>query len=539
MLTMKSTFDNVRISFEQTNAFDSLLVDYLSLDQGLKSFYNFFPSPVGFKEELARNKREKVNRTKLVTVLREQYQNSGIDLTEAVRKNIELLLSSDTYTVTTGHQLNLFTGPLYFIYKILTTINLAEKLKANGISVVPVYWMATEDHDMEEIRSATIFAQKLEWETTWTGASGQAPCSGIAEVIELLKQKLGTMEGAEGIISMMISAYEGSADLSEAMRKLVHTLFHSYGLIILDANDARLKADFLPVILDDLQKHSAEKLVSETTKLLEEKYHVQVHPRNINLFYIGSGTRERLIQEGSNYHVSNPAKTWSMKELTEEVSTHPERFSPNVVLRPLYQESILPNLAMIGGPAEIAYWLEYKSTFDHFGIPFPALVLRSCFLIIDAQSQERLSKFGIRTEQIFDSADEWIKIYLNNNPDSSFSVDRFLNPIESEFIRLGEEVSKIDASLKGNVEAEKQKLRNGLKSIEEKVIRARKKKNENEVNQIVKLKEKLFPGGGLQERVENFIPFYLKFGSTFFDQLLLQIDPFDQRFNVLIATEGK
>ena len=536
---MNRTFDKFPIAFDQTRAFDSLPVDYVSGNQGLKSFYNFFPSPEGFKAEITRNKRGDVDRIKLVETLKEQYRAAGIDPGELVSKNIELLLHSDTYTVTTGHQLNLFTGPLYFIYKILTTISLSEKLRTSGLSVVPVYWMATEDHDMEEIRSATIFGQKFEWQTAWQGASGKAPCAGIAEVIELLKQKLGTMEGAEGIISMMLTAYEGSPDLATAVRKLVHGLFHSYGLIILDANDARLKVDFLPVILDDLQKHSAENLVNGTTKLLEKNYRVQVHPRNINLFYLTSGIRERIIKEGSYYHASNSGKSWSIEKLTEEARLHPERFSPNVVLRPLYQEIILPNLAMIGGPSEIAYWLEYKAMFDHFRIPFPALVLRSCFLIIDATSQERLTKFGIPTERIFDSADEWIKIYLNNNPDLSFSVDRFLSPMETEFVKLSEEVSKVDASLKGNVDAEKQKLRNALKSIEEKVIRARKKKNENEVNQIVKLKEKLFPGGGLQERVENFIPFYLKFGSAFFDHLLLQIDPFDQRFSVLIETKEK
>ncbi|MBK7851992.1 MAG: bacillithiol biosynthesis cysteine-adding enzyme BshC [Bacteroidetes bacterium] len=528
-----SVFQKKSIKFDLTKSFDSLPVDYVDGKPDLAPFYNVFPSIENCLEIAKSRSTQEIDRKLLVEVISEQYKIAGIDLSGLTQQNLLSILDPKTFTVTTGHQLNLFTGPLYFIYKILSTISLAEKLSKNGVGVVPVYWMASEDHDMEEIRSATIFSQKIEWETDWTGASGKAKCTGIALALDQLKQKMGTLPGADELFKLMSDAYTGAANLGVAMRKLVHSLFHKYGLIILDADDARLKSKFLPVIVDDLKTHSAEAHVSKVIADLGKNYNIQVHPRNINLFYLTSDKRERIVLNADRYEVLDSNKSWSKDEIIAEVRNHPERFSPNVVIRPLYQESILPNIAVIGGPSEIAYWLEYKSTFDFFGIPFPALILRASLLLIDSPSHERMKKFNILPEQIFDSSDAWLKNYFKNTSELSFSISDSQNTLEVEFNRLAEEVSRIDASLKSNVEAELQRMKNALKTIEEKVIRAKKKKSENEVNQIVKLKEKLFPNNSLQERIENFIPFYLRYGTSFFDELLLNIDPFDQRFIIL------
>lgn len=532
---MTSVFNKVPLEFEKTHAFDSLPVDYISRKKHLEKLYGFFPSMDELKAHTKSRNQTPELRQMLVQVLREQYAESGITADGLLAENLDALSRHGTYTVTTGHQLNLFTGPLYFIYKILTTVKLAAMLRAEGINVVPVYWMATEDHDMEEIRHASIFGQKFEWETSWNGAAGKAGTEGISDVVEALQQKLGDMLGSDGLIDMISAAYKGSASLADATRKLVHELFGSTGLIILDSADDRLKREFLPVILDDLQHHSAERFVTATIQQLETNYRAQVHPRTINLFYLTQDKRERIVREGDVFHLATIGKKWTLSEILEEARNFPGRFSPNVVLRPLYQEILLPNLAMIGGPSEIAYWLEYKSMFDHFNVPFPALVLRSCMLLVDAASRDRLIKFGLTEDLIFESSDEWIKHYLKSNPELSFSIEDHLQLMEQEFNSLSEEVSRIDVTLKGSVEAEKQKVRNALKSIEEKVLRARKKKNENEVGQLVKLKEKLFPGGGLQERTENFIPFYLRYGDAFFNELLHHINPFEQKF--LILTE--
>lgn len=528
-----SVFEKNSISFDLTKFFDSLPLDYIEGKPELTSFYTSFPTIENCLKIAHARPTDKIDRKLLVEVISEQYKNAGIDLSGLTQKNLLSILDEKSYTVTTGHQLNLFTGPLYFIYKILSTISLAERLSRRGVPVIPVYWMASEDHDMEEIRHATIFGQKIDWATDWTGASGKAKCNGIEKALDLLKQKLGTLPGADDLYKIMSDAYTGSLNLGIAMRKIVHALFQKYGLIILDPDDARLKTKFLPVMLDDLTIHSAETLVSKVTSELGKNYNVQVHPRNINLFYLTSAKRDRIVFNSGRYEVLDSDNSWTRDEIITEVSNHPERFSPNVVLRPLYQESILPNIAVIGGPSEIAYWLEYKSMFDFFEIPFPVLILRASFMLIDSWSQERMKKFNILPEQIFDSSDSWIKKYLKSTPELSFSTADSQNILEVEFNRLAEEVSRIDASLKNNVEAELQKMKNALKTIEEKVIRARKKKNENEVNQLVKLKEKLFPNNSLQERVENFIPFYLHYGASFFDELLLHIDPFDQRFIIL------
>lgn len=527
------------IDFAITNSFDVLPVSYLNRKEGLERYYSYVPEPDVFFKVSETRKNYSVNRKNLVSLIREQYAQAGIVPTGALNTNLNLLLDNGTFTVTTGHQLNLFTGPIYFLYKILTTIKLSEQLTTKGISTVPVYWMASEDHDMDEIRFVSVFGQKIEWKTNWNGASGKSPCTGINDAIEEIRLKLGNSPEALELLNIFSEAYSNSSSLSIATRKLVHELFQKFGLIILDPDSPQLKREFQPIILDDLKNQSAEKLVNETIAELKNDFNIQVHPRNINLFYLTESSRERIVKKENIYSLANGMKQWSETEIIQEATDFPERFSPNVVLRPLYQEKILPNLATIGGPSEIAYWLEYKSMFNHYNIPFPVLILRNCLLIVDSAAMERKDKYGIRLEELFLSADELKKLFIQSNPELSFSVEQYLNKIESEFDRLGEEISSVDGSLKGNVEAERQKLRNGLKTLEEKAIRARKKKHENELNQIQKLKEKLFPNNGLQERSENFASFYLRYGSKFITELYSMIDPFSNNFNILTEIKTK
>lgn len=531
-------FHKTTVSFETTRSFERLPINYLAANQTLHSFYRTAPVEKNARQWLEYRKKFPVDREVLVTVLRDQYASleSGT-VPEVVWENISSLSKENMFTVTTGHQLNLFTGPLYFLYKIITTLNLAERLTADGIPTVPVYWMATEDHDMAEIAFANVYSQRIDWPTTWKGMAGRAPLDGIELALDQLRTKIGTTPGAPELFAILESAYLQSKTLAEAMRKLVNSLFGKYGLVILDADDARFKKAFVPVMLDDVREHSAEKIVGQAIEELKQEYTVQVHPRSINLFYAGSEFRERIVKEGSDYKVMNMEILWSEETLCKEIKDHPERFSPNVVLRPLYQETVLPNLAYIGGPAEIAYWLEYKSLFDHYHVHFPVLFLRNCALIIDKASEERCLKFGIEDEKIFDSADEWVKNFIRRMPDDDFSIVKYSNAIDHELGLLSERVARVDPSLRSTVESERQRVRNALQSIDEKVLRSKKKKSETEVNQLQKLKEKLFPGGTQQERFDNFIPFYLRYGTEFIRFLKEEFDPFEKKYILLKEKE--
>ncbi len=532
MLFQKST-----IPFQVTKVLSPLVFDYLFKSESLKSFFSFYPDDSGFQKLIDQRKLKPVNRKALVDVLRNQNQ----ELSSATKKNIELLLSENTFTVTTGHQLNLFTGPLYFIYKILTAIKLSQSLKEKfpDKNFVPVYWMASEDHDIEEINHTFVYGKRIEWKgedalnANGKGAAGRILCKGIGSIIDELKTILGENDLSKKVIDLLNRSYSEENSLSAATRILVSELFGKYGLVILDADNATLKKIFIPVMKDELQSQTSFKKVSETIQELENnKYEVQVHPREINLFYLTDDARNRIVKENGIYKVLNTSLEWNEDALMFELNEHPARFSPNVVLRPLYQETILPNIAYVGGPAEIAYWLQYKSMFDHYNVNFPALVLRNCAMLVDESSAVKMSKLKISPTDIFKSADELSQEFVLRNSDS-FSMEEEVQKLTTAFDSLVQKATKLDSTLKTLVEAEKQKQLNALEGLEEKITRAQKKRHETSIQQIRKIKGKFFPDGTLQERQENFLSFYLMFGESFFDELLAQFAPPEKEFLIL------
>lgn len=347
------------VALRTTGQFPPLLLDYLDQKSELNDFYAIFPSLDGAQEAIRQRAGfDPVKRRILVDALSKQY--SGI----SSAPDFSPLLNETTFTVTTGHQLNIFTGPLYVIYKIVTTINLARALKETypEYDFVPVYWMASEDHDFAEIASFNLFGQKYTWPGQPKGAVGRLNPKRLELVLDALPQA----------VPFFRKAYLENQTLADAVRCYMHELFGGEGLVTLDADDAALKSHFLPVIEDELLNQTSGGLVADTTSRLEKLgYHTPVHAREINLFYLADELRERIVREGDTFKVVNTNRQFTEDEIRQEATQHPERFSPNVVLRPLYEEIILPNLAYIGGPSEVPYWLQLKGVFDYFGVPFP------------------------------------------------------------------------------------------------------------------------------------------------------------------------
>jgi bacillithiol biosynthesis cysteine-adding enzyme BshC len=383
--------------------------------------------------------------------------------------------------------------------------------------------MASEDHDFAEINHIHLFGEKIEWNgadaKNFGGPSGKLGTQGISAVIEKVKKKIEREPGSVKVIDLLQKAYLNHDNLADATRYLVNELFGKYGLVVMDANEKNFKQYFSEVMTNDLIHHSAFKLVNETSKQLEVRYEVQVHPREINLFYMTGGSRKRITNDGEKY--------------LQEMETSPENFSPNVVLRPLYQEMLLPNIAMVGGPAEIAYWLQYKKMFEHYGVNFPMLVPRKSCLWIDEKSSEAMRKLKIKTEELFDSADELISRYLADITMHRNSLEKEEQKIFDAFDELARKISETDPTLQATVEAERDKLLDAIERVEAKFIKADKIKHDTAIQKIKKLKEKLFPEGTLQERYENFIPYYLKYGDGFFEMLLANGEVFDFKLNVL------
>ena len=529
---MKATF----LDLDQTNLLPEIVKDYLADEKFLRPFYAFRPEISEFEKVIAQKKKQQVNREVLVQALMDQYRKifeKKIPENALIENKIKLLKSENTFTITTGHQLNIFTGPLYFIYKIISAIKLADVLneKYPEFNFISVYWMASEDHDLEEINHIHLFGKKITWNTNQSGACGRMKTESLAKVIDELKEILGEGKNAEFLIKLFSDAYLENENLADATRYIVHSLFGKYGLVILDGDDAMLKKEYIPEMKSDLLEHAPFKKANEASQQLSGKYKVQVHPREVNLFLLEEGLRGRVEVKGLEFKVQGLTDDFSESDILNMLDSHPEKFSPNVVLRPLYQEKVLPNLAMVGGPAEVSYWLQYKSMFDYFGIAFPVLVLRSMILWLDEVSSSRMKNLGITPEKLFHSEDELIKKYVSNHAASEISLSDELKKLEAVF--EGIKPKTTDESMFKSIEGEKQKAIKQLKNLEAKLIRAEKKNHETAIQQIRNLKEKFFPGNSFQERHENLIPYYLKHGEKFFGILMKDSTLFNKQLPVI------
>ncbi len=513
-----------KLSFEETACFSPLFIDYINKKDALKPFYGHFPAPENFEKVIKDRNFPNENRAVLSKVLKEQY--GGIAHSEAVDFNIHSLNHEKTFTITTGHQLNIFSGPLYFIYKLVSVIKACQFLKKRypDYHFVPVYWMASEDHDFEEINHFHLFGKTYQWETDQKGPVGRFKPHSINSVLHQLPETVDLFE----------KAYLDFSTLAEATRFFVNDLFGDQGLIVLDADHHELKKVFTPVLEKELFENTASSLVEASSQKLNELgYKSQAYVREINLFYIENELRERIIFKDGQYQVLNTDKTFSKESLHQMLLEHPENFSPNVITRPLYQESILPNLAYFGGPAEISYWLQLKSTFDHYNVPFPVLIPRNFSLIINKANVKKLRKLNLNTAQLFKEAQALKTEFLSQVGSNDFNLSNEKKDLAQVFENIKAKAIEVDPSLSGFIGAESAKTFKILDEISKKIKKSEESKNEISLNQIDTLKEKLFPEGGLQERHDNFLNFYLNH-PDFIPLLLDKFDPFDFSFNILL-----
>ncbi len=276
--------------------------------------------------------------------------------------------------------------------------------------------------------------------------------------------------------------------------------------------------------------------ISETIEELSKAssdYNIQVNPREINYFYLKDGLRERIVEKKGKYQVVNTHIQFSKEELLQELETFPERFSPNVVARPLYQEVILPNLCYIGGGGELAYWLELKSYFDEVGVTFPLLMLRNSALLITEKQSEKVEKMGLKVSHLFMKQHSLInkKIRDISNIDIDFSPQKKL--LEEQFQHMYDLAEQTDRSFLGAVKAQEVKQKKGLDALEKRLLKAQKKKLKDHVVRLTDLQNELFPNQSLQERQLNFSEIYLEMGDSLIPLLLDKLDPFSKNFIIL------
>ena len=522
------------VSYQNSGFFSPLIVDYLNRKQQLEPLYNRFPDLENFAAQIVEKQQNFAgNRSLLADTLARQYAN--LEYFGAVTDNIERLRNPNTFTVVTGHQLNLFTGPLYFLYKIASTINLCQTLKKHHpeYDFVPIYWMATEDHDFEEINFFKVRRQKLVWKRADGGAVGRLGTDGLDGVLEAFKQVLGNSTNADTLKQWFEEAYLNHQTLADATRWLAHKLFGSRGLVILDADDRALKAQFTGYVKEELLNQRAWLSTKSSAQLLAP-YGLQVNAREVNLFYLDNGLRERIVEQDGRFQVLNTPLSFSREGILALVDASPEKFSPNVVMRPLYQEVILPNLCYIGGGGELAYWLQLKPYFDRSQVTFPMLLLRDSVLIATRKQTQKADSLGLSWNDLFLPAEDLRTVITKRLSalDLDFSPQKKF--LTAQFDELEKLALSTDKSFGTAVAAQKAKQLKGLENLEKKLLRAEKRRHEDFLNRAVALRNELFPGGGLQERQENFSGFYADYGPEFIEAILSGLNPLDQQFKILV-----
>lgn len=527
-----------RISFRETGFFSGLICDYLEEKAALHSFYNHFPKPEEFTKQIKAKQQSfsPENREQLVTALRHQYQ--GLQVSEKTHHHIEKIAQETTFTVTTGHQLNVFTGPLYFFYKIITTLQLAERLQEEhpGYHFVPVYWMATEDHDVEEINHFYYKGKKLHWNTGSNEVTGCLKTDGLEETLHTFERELGSGKWASYLKELFAKAYIQHSSLAEATRYLVNELFGRYGLVILDANVPELKRLFIPYCKEELRNQTSFKEIAATVERLQgvyAGYTAQVNPRLCNLFYLHASLRKRLVAEKDGYRVHDTDIWFSEAAILKELDGYPERFSPNVVMRPLYQEVILPNLSYIGGAGELAYWLQLKSYFEASGVLFPILTLRHSALLLTQKQAAKLEKLGISPQLLFLSQVDLITHTIKEISDIPIDFSPQKTYLQQQFKELYKLAEKTDVSFLGAVRAEEARQLKGLHRLEKRLLKAQKRKEAGYVNRVATLHQELFPNGKLQERIVNFSEVYEAYGAGFIDRLFEEMNAFEKDFLII------
>jgi len=526
------------ISFRNTAFVSKLICDYVENRPELQSLYHRFPTLENFKAQFEAKQSEfsSEKRSVLVAALSEQY--TQLKPSELTTQAIQSLGDENTFTVTTGHQLNLLGGPLYFLYKIISTINLAKELKHKypKNKFVPVFWMATEDHDFEEINHFNFQNKRFQWSQNTSGTVGVLDTSELSEFVTVFSNVLGDSIFALELKELVNDAYLNHSNLADATRYLVHALFGDDGLLIIDGNDATLKRLFIPQITSEFKTQQAYKSVSQTNQqitAIDAAYKIQVNPRELNLFYLKADLRERIVKKESCFSVLNTDIQWDLKELLAEVESNPERFSPNVIMRPLYQETILPNLCYIGGGGELSYWLQLKSYFDQEQITFPILLHRNSVLLISQKQHQKLDKLKVTVTDLFQDKDVLIQSQIKKI--SSLSVDFSIQKshLKQQFEQLYLVADQTDKSFKGAVLAQEKKQIKGLEALEKRLLKAEKKSHKDYIDRLEALHLELFPIGGLQERYTNFSEFYLEYGDEFINHLKLELTPLNQKFHVL------
>ena len=522
------------IPYTQTGYFSKTVLDYLGQKQTLQPFYQHPVSLQGIESAIEAQQSFQHNRDALVTVLKQQYE--GLTLSDKVAQNIQLLSQPNTFTITTAHQPIIFTGPLYFAYKILHAVKLAEQLSQQlpQYNFVPVFFMGSEDADLDELGTMNVDGKPYRWNTKQTGAIGRMKVDKeFTALLQQLQNQIEVLPFGTDIIQIFKRCYRLGTTIQQATLEVVNELFGEYGVIVLIPDNAALKRLLHKTFSKEIEEQFSHSKVEDTLDQLSQYYKVQAGGREVNLFYLLNDKRERIEKNEDKFIVQNQNLRFTKEELLLELEQHPERFSPNVILRGVMQETVLPNIAFIGGGGELAYWLELKGVFTAAQVPYPVLVLRNSFLFVTKHQHKKIKSLGFAEKDFFKDDLTLINELTQRSSNNKISIEEEKEEIKTLFQKLQVVAEKVDVSLNEHTQALSTTTQNKLTSLQTKILRAERRKYNTEMRQIQTLLQQLFPHKNLQERVENISGPYARYGKTFIEIIYKHSLSLEQQFAII------
>lgn len=507
-----------KIPFQEIGSIPQLIKDFLYEEIPQFAKYKYSVENI---EEVATEKGAQFTQSQreiLVQVLEQQLKE--LTLSAKQTENLQKLLQPNTFTVTTGHQLNLFSGPAFFVYKILQTIKTADVLeKKSSNQYVPIFWMATEDHDFEEINHFKTARNFYQIKGNSGGAVGRIVIEDTQFIKDFEKEFRDDVFGTQ-LILLIKKAYQPGRTLTDATRILVQELFSEFGLLMIDGDDVLLKNQMKEVFSAELKEEITYQFSQKNIVFLTERYgKVQVNPREINLFYL-SDTRNRIVRQGDKFQILDQDKTFTLEEFLQDLS----KISPNALLRPVFQEKVLPNVAYVGGNAEIMYWLEMPEVFKRFQVVFPVLIPRNSMLFLTRKTYQKIEKSELDILDFFGNFQARLNQKILQESSLTPLLQQNEKKLKEHFTILKTKASLTDVTFKNLVEAEETRQMKSFARMQKRLLRAEKIKNADRLDFLQRLFFEVHPNGNWQERQLNFSVFFSENGSTWLAKCYEQME---------------
>ena len=489
--------------------------------------------------------RHERDRDAIVACLTAQQARRGAP--EAAGEAARKLRDASTVAVVTGQQAGAFGGPLFTVLKAITALQLARNAgERAGIDAVAVFWVDAEDHDWEEIASCTVLDQQFQPRTITLPApegAGQLPIAAlrlddrVAGSLEALAAGLATTDFTDWLIGGLRAAYRPGTGMAEAFARWLESLLGPYGLIVFDSSDRAVKPLLADVFAREISAPGrTSALADRAGTALAERGHtpqVQPHPDSLSLFRIDAG-RKPIRRNGDGFLVGEEAFTAAA--LAEEAAAKPEHFSPNVLLRPIAQDTLFPTVCYVAGPSELAYLGQLREVYEHFGVPMPLIQPRGSATIVDSATYRFLTKYNVELADLQPQDEAALNRLLQSQLPPA--VDSALTDAEDlvrrAMARVIEAVPAVDPTLAGAAKTTLGKMEHELRGLQGKVIQAVKKRDETLRRQFARAQAQTFPQGQPQERLLG-LPYFLNlYGPALFDRLLQEL-PLDMGQHFLLT----